>query len=148
MREYTCREVKIPYSDMTVLRQAGKLKVWADFGTVSILYKSPEMIVGDKQPINFMTWYVLAAVAFLLSINLGLLNDGYVVLAMVIICLILCVVGERSQAKMKSFEANKEERLYETMQTFNEWLYKMTEECAEPYIIKEAISSGKASEPK
>jgi hypothetical protein len=44
MREYTCREVKIPYSDMTVLRQAGKLKVWADFGTVSILYKSPDLV--------------------------------------------------------------------------------------------------------
>jgi len=148
MREYTCREVKIPFSDMTVLREAGKLKVWADYGSVRRLYTDPEVVVGDKRPINFMIWYVISALAFLLSINSGLLNDGYVALTMVIICLILYVVGQRFQAKMKPFEASKEKRLYEAMQTINEWVYKMTEECAEPYLIREATFSGKAPEPK
>ena len=148
MKEYTCREVKIPFSDMKLLREAGKLKVWADYGSICTLYTHPEMVVGDKPPINLMTWYVVSAVAFLLLINSGLLNDGYAVLTMVIICLILYVAGQRSQAKMKSFESSKEKRLYETMQTFNEWVYKMNEECAKPYLLTEAAFSGKVPEPK
>lgn len=136
MREYTCREVKIPFSHVNTLRQAGKLEIWMDYASVSSLYKSPEMFVGGKQPINFMIWYFISACVFLFSINSGLLDDGYVALTMLVFCLILYVAGQKSKAEMKSFEASKEKRLYEAMQTFNVWVYKMSEEDAAHYYRK------------
>ena len=40
------------------------------------------------------------------------------------------VVGQKYQAKMKSFEASKEKLLYERMQFEEVWVYKMSEDAA------------------
>jgi hypothetical protein len=141
VRTYTCAEVAIPHADMLALQKAGGLTLGIGNATAAEIARTPALqprAMSFKPASSLRNWIAIAV--FGLSIYLAIVEAWWHIAYGLAFMLILGKNYKKLNIEKILAAAEIDTAFYEQHRGLGNWLYRIDEEKAAPFLVPNAVA--------
>jgi len=139
LRTYTCAEISIPHPDMLALQKAGALTLGIGNATAQAIAKTPALqpkFITFKPVSGIRNWIAIAV--FALSVYLAITEEWWHIAYGLAFMLILGKNYKKLNIEKILAAAEIDTAFYEQHRSLGNWLYRIEEEKAGPFVLAPA----------
>ena len=137
MKKYNSHRIKIPYKEATQLHKEGKLLLGiTDELSINILSIKALRPKNKSVVIAFYLWFFIGFLGLCYSIYLSFTSEWWIFIVGFICFRILTSCNNKAHIQNILEEAMRDEDFYNNILSINGWLYQITENDAQNYLVE------------